>query len=135
MSYTCWGNLIFLKIYKNPFFDSKSFDVILDLLMSFFLIKFPAFSFMISRFASILFQKRIQNFFSYLEIPTIWLTKLFQKLLSRLSIFIFKLRIYFTIAFKKSIITLLQIFGQCMIQSLQFKCIFLWFFHWGLNRL
>ena len=107
MSYTCWSHLVFLEINKNPLSDPKSFDIIVDLLMSFFLIKFPAFSFMVSRLTAILFQKGIQNFFCYLEVPAIWLTKLFQELLSRLRIFIFKLWINFAITFKKAIIALL----------------------------
>ena len=57
VSYTSRSNLIFLKVDKNPFFNSKSLNIILNLLMSFFLIKFPAFSFVISRLTAILFQK------------------------------------------------------------------------------
>ena len=48
MCNTSWCDLVFLKVDRNPFFDTEVGQIIFDILMCFFLVKFPAFSIQIS---------------------------------------------------------------------------------------
>ena len=111
MSHTSRRYLILLKVYRDPLFNSEVLKVVSDVFMSFFLVQLFPLSVEIRTLRSILLQEAVEDLLGYPEVLAIWLIKLLEELLGKLSIFVFKLMVNLKVRLKESLVALLKIFG------------------------
>lgn len=131
MSHWSRSNLVFLEVNWNPLGHTQDLQVVYNILVCFFLVQLPSFCFQIRWFRSVFTKKRIQNLLSNRKELTVWLIKLFQELQSDLRVLVFKLRVNFKSTFEKSLVTLLQVLREGIVQSLQLQSVFLCFFRFS----
>jgi len=119
MSHTGGCHLVLLEIDRDPLFDSQVLQVGRDVVVRLVLLELLPLSFEVLTLRFVLLQEAVEDLHSSLQVLAIRFIELLQELLGEGRVFVLELRVDFVPALDESVVALLQVLRQSVIEGLQ----------------